>query len=301
MPARLPWHKWWHRDWLLSEARLSMNIAERGLYRDLLDMNYDDGSIPADLELLRLKVGATPDEFNSAWEKVSRHFAPHDTKPGRLVNKRAEQVLMENEIYRNTQAEIARIAAEERAKQKKLGMLVTKGSLSEPSGQPQGSLRVASGNPQPTEADTESESEQNRTEISVSYETSPPKSPKTAPVWGERFDEWWAIWPKKDGKAVARATYEQVVFRGSVRPAYEELLAGLKHFAERHERLMATTPVWVEHLAERDRNFIPDPRTFLGQLRWVDPPAAVKPPVSRKTAAIDQLFAKYEQEAENAH
>ena len=43
----LPWYRWYAGDWLGSPTRLDMSLAERGMYRDLLDWHYAEGSIPA--------------------------------------------------------------------------------------------------------------------------------------------------------------------------------------------------------------------------------------------------------------
>ena len=35
--VNLPWYRWYTGDWLGSPTRPDMSLAERGMYRDLLD------------------------------------------------------------------------------------------------------------------------------------------------------------------------------------------------------------------------------------------------------------------------
>jgi len=80
----LYYYTWFTDRWQLSQARVEMNLAERGLYRELLDYFYTNGSLPADEATLARIVGAQAAEFRRAWRKVSGWFAPDDT--GRLVS-----------------------------------------------------------------------------------------------------------------------------------------------------------------------------------------------------------------------
>jgi len=50
--VRLASYPWYFEDWLFSETRASFTLAERGLYRDLLDYCWYYGSLPADVEIL---------------------------------------------------------------------------------------------------------------------------------------------------------------------------------------------------------------------------------------------------------
>ncbi len=82
-------YPWYFADWLQSEARFDLSLSERGLYRDLLDLCYQDGSIPSDERRLRLMAACGDDEFTSAWEKVKNLFEERD---GRLYNEKVSGV-----------------------------------------------------------------------------------------------------------------------------------------------------------------------------------------------------------------
>jgi len=51
-----------------------MTLAERGLFRDLLDYCYANGSIPADEVILSRIAACSNDEFSQAWPRVKTFF-----------------------------------------------------------------------------------------------------------------------------------------------------------------------------------------------------------------------------------
>ena len=50
--VRLVSYPWYFEDWLCSETSAAMTLAERGLYRELLDLCWYHGSLPTDLHTL---------------------------------------------------------------------------------------------------------------------------------------------------------------------------------------------------------------------------------------------------------
>lgn len=81
--ACLPWYP---RDF--ASATADWSLAERGLYRELLDQQWDLGSLPADHSKLRMLVRVTPQEWRMAWPTVSKKFEVGED--GRLRNLRLE-------------------------------------------------------------------------------------------------------------------------------------------------------------------------------------------------------------------
>lgn len=101
----LPWYKWHAADWVRCETRFELTLAERGIYRDLLDLHYLEGSIPKNPRVL---VGflASPEEvetFKKSWEKISKLFQQHPSDPERLVNRRAVAMIQEQRKFQKTQ------------------------------------------------------------------------------------------------------------------------------------------------------------------------------------------------------
>lgn len=92
MPS-LPWYKWYPSKWLSSETRFGLTLAERSIYRDLLDNLYERGSLPSDAGTLAQLAAVSPQEFDAAWPKVSRNFIPCEDDPTRLTNRVAVQIL----------------------------------------------------------------------------------------------------------------------------------------------------------------------------------------------------------------
>lgn len=84
---KLPYLPWFPRDFM--SATRGWTLAERGLYRELLDVQWEAGAIPTKLDEIFEVVGARRREFTSAWKKVQRKFV--DDGAGGLINRRLEQ------------------------------------------------------------------------------------------------------------------------------------------------------------------------------------------------------------------
>ncbi len=81
--ARLPWYP---RDFASSTQ--GWPLISRAVYRELLDASWDLGGLPADPEILRRIVGATPSEWDAAWPLVAAKFEAD--ADGKLRNARLE-------------------------------------------------------------------------------------------------------------------------------------------------------------------------------------------------------------------
>jgi len=81
--ARMPWYP---RDF--ASATHGWPLIARGAYRELLDSQWDMGSLSADQLDLRALVGCTPAEWRIAWPLIEPKF-PIDAD-GRRRNPRLE-------------------------------------------------------------------------------------------------------------------------------------------------------------------------------------------------------------------
>lgn len=91
---RLHSYPWYTADWRdPGETRLTMTLAERGLYRELLDSCYQDGSLPPDERTLMLMAACTPAEWRRCWPRVSREFQVGED--GRLHHRKVDAILPE--------------------------------------------------------------------------------------------------------------------------------------------------------------------------------------------------------------
>lgn len=77
---------WFPRDFLSSTR--GWTLLQKACYRELLDAQWDLGTLPADPDELRQLCGATPKQWFEAWEKVSTKFAAVDG--GGVRNERLE-------------------------------------------------------------------------------------------------------------------------------------------------------------------------------------------------------------------
>ncbi len=82
--ARMPWFP---RDFASSTQ--GWPLISRAVYRELLDASWDIGLLPADSEILRRIVGASPTEWDAAWPLVAAKFEVGSD--GNLRNARLEK------------------------------------------------------------------------------------------------------------------------------------------------------------------------------------------------------------------
>jgi uncharacterized protein YdaU (DUF1376 family) len=84
-PAFLPWYKWFPREFSVSEEAAALTLAEEGAVRRLLDHQWTQGSIPANMEQLANLCRVSPKEMAKYWKRVERFFEPAED-PSRLRN-----------------------------------------------------------------------------------------------------------------------------------------------------------------------------------------------------------------------
>ena len=246
----LPWYRWYAGDWLGSPTRLDMSAAERGVYRDLLDWHYIEGSIPADETKLRRRLAVTDQEFAATWPAVSRKFEPDPDNPDRLINRRAVNVMAETAKFSRKQTENGKKGGRPKAN----GSPKLKPSgHAEPEPKTNPSLSLS-------EPDTETHKQQ----------TCPPDggracaSPNGCALG---FADWYGSYPRKVARRKAEKAYRQLT-------------------ATRREVLAANTPAWLEEFASRPTDKIPYPASFINSEAWEErPPQRIGPQAVRSGAA----------------
>lgn len=83
------YYEWSVIRWTSSPTREMLNAAGRGIYRELMDRCYTQGSIPASHELLARICASTSEEFEAAWDVIQGHFPQDKKNPDLRVNKHA--------------------------------------------------------------------------------------------------------------------------------------------------------------------------------------------------------------------
>lgn len=106
-------YPWYPADWRGSEARMTMTLEERCIYRELLDHHYEQGSLPNDPRALRIIAGCDKEEFERAWPRVSKQFYEQDD---RLYQARVLEKLIELGELSDKRKAIAQKAAKARHK-----------------------------------------------------------------------------------------------------------------------------------------------------------------------------------------
>ena len=100
-------YPWYPHDWFMSETRLAADLPARAIYRDLLDFNYEHGSIPADAKAQARICLCSIAEIEAAWPQICSNFAPQRNQPNRLCNTRAKLIRNSLQNLRKKQTERA--------------------------------------------------------------------------------------------------------------------------------------------------------------------------------------------------
>ena len=80
-------YPWYINDWLGSATRALMTPEQRGIYRDLLDVCWRDGSLPVDESSLQRIAAVSDKEWRRSWPGVRVKFEERD---GRLWNPKVD-------------------------------------------------------------------------------------------------------------------------------------------------------------------------------------------------------------------
>jgi uncharacterized protein YdaU (DUF1376 family) len=98
----LPYYKFFVQDWRASRKVRRMSITEKGIYRELLDEAWVEGSIPSGMSELAEICDCPEQVLADAWHKVGKCFV--DAGNGRLVNLRLNEERTETDQKRAAKA-----------------------------------------------------------------------------------------------------------------------------------------------------------------------------------------------------
>jgi uncharacterized protein YdaU (DUF1376 family) len=93
----LPYYKWFWQDWRANRKAQRMSYIERGLYRELLDECWVEGSIPNDIASLAEICGCPKDVMANAWQVLESCF---ELLEGKYINKKMESMRTEKDAER---------------------------------------------------------------------------------------------------------------------------------------------------------------------------------------------------------
>jgi len=93
----LPYYKWYWQDWRANRKTQRMGYVERGLYRELLDECWVEGSIPSDVASLAEICGCPKDVMANAWQVLESCFILVE---GKYINEKMESLRTEKDAER---------------------------------------------------------------------------------------------------------------------------------------------------------------------------------------------------------
>lgn len=99
----LSYYKWFWQDFRANRKVQRMDYIQRGLYRELLDECWADGSLPNDTQELAEICGCPNDVMANAWQVLGKCFI--DRGDGRLVNEKIESLRTDTDKTRLARAE----------------------------------------------------------------------------------------------------------------------------------------------------------------------------------------------------
>lgn len=112
-PDAPQWYPWFWRDWQADYGVTRLSLAERGLYRELLDASWKVGGLPQNEQTLAELARCRLADFRRAWKAV-RRFWPA-SPDGLLRNPKLEKVRSEQAAYRAKLAESGRKGGQSRS------------------------------------------------------------------------------------------------------------------------------------------------------------------------------------------
>lgn len=277
----IEWYPWYVTRWRSSETRFRLTAAARGIYRELLDQCWIEGSLPCDLRSLQSICGATNKEFKSAWPQIEPCF--------KLIGDRLHQ----RTVDENRPGQVAKIAARREAG--------TRGGVNSGTSRNQEKLAKNEANAKQTRSKTEANAKQKRTELeldttttlrSVVVKHSAPPTPQPFPPPLEphepdpqqavrnAIEEAAAVWPRIGDKRFAMASWEREAAKST---------AGVVGWCR---KIVSTAKLHATaHMVAKAN----DPRHFIPTLdRWVTsgdytspPPQSIAPKAQPTRGPVD--------------
>jgi uncharacterized protein YdaU (DUF1376 family) len=242
---------WFPGDFMKSTRGWS--VTAKGVYRELLDAQWDMGELPADPEELRQAIGATLTEWEVGWKKCESKFPVrrnsrrnwtlegHRLKAEQLVNKRSEIG------RRGGQASV----------QAKVKQRLTKGS-SKGSTLAQAIFNHPSPSPSPSPIHTKPSNGKDPEKISRAA---------VQPSGGPEFERLKQIYPKRGGSQRWPGALKAINARLAEGHTWQEIFDGVERYAE---FIRATGKERTEHV-QQAATFVGTNKSFLET--W-DPPAS---------------------------
>jgi uncharacterized protein YdaU (DUF1376 family) len=126
-----PWYPLYVRSMLDSERVENLTLAEEGAYRRALDIEWWEGSLPADPKRLAEKIGK--DCTVEIAKNILQFFSAQRRKPNRIVNSTLENIRRKQSAINRQQTDRAKHAADQRWRKHKKPQEIEASSSNAPS------------------------------------------------------------------------------------------------------------------------------------------------------------------------
>ena len=144
----LPYYAWFWQDWRANRKVRGLSYIAKGLYRELLDEQWSEGSIPNDIEELADICGCPVRVMRKHWPQLSQFFEKQED--GTLINSRLEVERTDKDRGRVSKARAGKLGGLSKSRQilaiPELQTLTEgRGRAGEPQGNAEGRLSKAEG------------------------------------------------------------------------------------------------------------------------------------------------------------
>src|SRR5882757_2739727 len=106
----LYYYKWLWKDWRSNRRVQRMHYIARGFYRELLDEQFIEGSIPSDMKSLAEVCGCPIAVMQEYWPEIESHF--EDDGQGGLIHPKMETMRTEMDAVRAKQSRAGKASAQ---------------------------------------------------------------------------------------------------------------------------------------------------------------------------------------------
>lgn len=257
MSAGLAMMPWFPGDFMRSTRGWS--VTAKGVYRELLDAQWDMGDLPADPEELRATIGATAEEWDLGWKKCEAKFP---IKRSARRNLRLETHRAKSELIANVRSEVGRKGGQASVEAKAKQRLTNGSALLQANPQPIAQAKL--NHPvQSSPIHSESSPDHTKLQNGKGKERSAGKTPPIDPAW---LSEFKMLYPKRGGDA----NWKGAARAGSARIAEGHHPSEFLEGAQRYREFCAITGKIGTEYVKQAATFLGPAKPFLEP--W-EPPA----------------------------
>ena len=255
MKEKPPAFQWYPKDFLSDEKVIFMSMAQRGVYITLLSMCWIEKSLPNDLGVIALKLGA---ELADVEEVCKKCF---DVKGNRLINRRLERERRSQKANKRTRSRAgikgAKVRWQTHGKRMANASDENGNAIDLPLAKNSSSSATASATAsQKREKDSLSgvdgifaKSDESWQPPGDSTDSNESGQPPQEPI----FADWYATYPRKIAKSDAQKAWDR--------------LSKVKR-----QRILATWAQWRTEFESRASDYVPYPASFIRESAWEEPP-----------------------------